>query len=92
MGMVRTEEYRTRAGDKVNKEWLQVDLLGVVEKVEKRAEELVEFLQKGLREKVYTDKDVEVVENSRILLDARSQSEKVGDACAPGQCYVINIK
>ena len=91
MGMVRPEEYRTRAGDKVNKEWLQVDLLGVVVKVEKRAEELVTFLLERLKEKVYTIKDVEVVEKSRILLDVRSQAEKVRERGA-GQVSSLGYK
>ena len=77
MGMVRAEDYRTRAGSKVNSDWLQVNVEGVLEKVEQRGRELISFLVKGLREKVYTNTDVILVENCRKILDVRGQALKV---------------
>ena len=46
----------------------------MVRKVEQRGQELVAFIETGLREKVYTDVDVISVENCRKLLDVRNQA------------------
>ena len=77
LGMVVEEAYRTRAGTRLNLDWLEVDLQEVVNKVLKRATELVTFVEGRLREKVYTNTEVIRVENCRRLLDLQSQTEKV---------------
>ena len=74
MGMVGMEQYRSRAGTKVNRERLKVGVEEVVRKVEQRGQELVAFIERGLREKVYTDVDVISVENCRKFLDVRNQA------------------
>ena len=79
MGMVRAEERLTRRAADVNFQWLNVDIGGVVSKVEERAVNLVDFVGKGLEKKVYTEKEVEEVEHTRILLDLRGQALKVRD-------------
>ena len=56
---------------------MQVDLEEVVNKVEKRSNELVAFIEEGLRDRVYTKADENLVENSRRLLDLRGLALKV---------------
>ena len=77
MGMVREEASRSRAGARLNMEWLDVDMKAVVRKVEARAVALIEFLEPRLREKVYSASDVANIENCRRLLDLKSQVQKV---------------
>ena len=77
MGLVRHEEYRTRVGTGVNMLWLEVEVEGVVKTVVERGKKMVEFVKVGLEEKVYTDSDVELVEQCRILHDIRSQALQV---------------
>ena len=76
LGMVVEEAYRTRACTRLNLDWLEVDLQEVVNKVLKRATELVTFVEGRLREKVYTNTEVIRVENCRRLLDLQSQTKK----------------
>ena len=87
MGMVRAEERMTRRAADISFQWLDVDIDGVVAKVEKRAVDLVSFVGKGLEKKVYTEAEVEEVEHTRKLLDLRSQALKVrelGQVAASG--------
>ena len=88
--MLRSEARLTRREADVNTQWLEVDVDGVVGKVEGRGVDLASFLQKGLREKVYTQADVEEVENTRKLLDLRSQAlrvQELGQLTASGLLY-----
>ena len=77
MGMVSQEERETRAGSQVNASCLKVDLEGVINIVQRRAEALTDFLASGLTDKVYTNEEVIVISNCRRLLDLRSMMTKV---------------
>ena len=77
LGLMRQEEWRTRGGSQVNLQWLDMDVEGVVVKVQQRMEQLVMFLREGLEEKVYTKTEVKYIENCRKLLDLKSHSAKV---------------
>ena len=77
LGMVRQEEYRTRAGSRTNLQWLEVDVEGVVSKVQARMVALVKFLRQGLSEKVYTSSEVIQIEQSRKLLNLKSHKEGI---------------
>ena len=79
LGMVRPEERHTRRGADVNNEWLQVDIGEVVNRVEKRAVELVNFVEEMMKEKVYSKSDIEAVQHTRTLLDIRVIAEKARD-------------
>ena len=77
LGMVRQEEYRTRAGSQTNLQWLEVDVEGVVSKVQARMVTLVKFLRQGLSERVYTSSEVIQIEHSRKLLNLKSHKESI---------------
>ena len=77
IGMMRHEVYRSRAGSSINSRSLKEKLKEVVEKVDKRRNELLEFIEKGLQEKVYSNHDVMEVENCRKILDVKAQAVKV---------------
>jgi hypothetical protein len=79
LGMVREEEWRTRSGTRTNLQWLNVDVQTLVKKVVSRGEDLVDFLDKGLKEKVYDDKEVVYIEHSRKILNIAGHAKKVNE-------------
>ena len=70
------EAYRTRAGTRLNLDWLEVDLQEVVNKVLKRATELVTFVEGRLREKVYTNTEVIRVRTAGDCLTFRARPRR----------------
>ena len=58
-------------------QWLDMNVMGVVQKVGDRANNLVKFLYEGLKEKVYEKEEVTYIENCRRILDLRSHVKKI---------------
>jgi hypothetical protein len=77
MGMAREEGNRTRAGNMFTEEFVRVDRSDVIETVNKRATEVVSFLLVGLKEKVYSNKDVIIINNLRTVLDLKIIMKKI---------------
>ena len=77
IGMVKPAEWRTRAGTQASKEWLDMNVQGVVEKVGERGINLVKFLFEGLKEKVYEKEEITYIENCRRILDIKSHVRKI---------------
>ena len=63
IGMVKPTEWRTRAGQPANKQWLDMNVM-------------VKFLYEGLKEKVYEKEEVTYIENCRRILYLRSHVKK----------------
>ena len=73
LGQLTTDPTRTRAGAAVGSSgWRRTGSQSMVEKVSKRAGEVVTFLVEGLRDKVYRNVDVIMINHSRRLLGVSS--------------------
>ena len=88
LGQLRQDVARTRAGSQVTKEWLGEDRTSVVERVSRRAEDMVTFLLDGLSSKVYSEEQRILVDNTRRLLDLRSSAAKLK---IHGAAHVSNL-
>ncbi len=76
LGHLTTDHTRTRAGAAVGRQWLEEDRQSTVE-VSKRACEVVTFLVEGLRDKVYRNVDVIMINHSRRLLGVSSDMVRI---------------
>ena len=76
VGCLVEDGSKTRAGREVNKAAQLLDLDKVIRTVTKRARGVTTFLMNGLS-KVYTEKDVTLIENMRRLLDLKSLSKTI---------------
>ena len=77
LGQLTTDPTRTRAGAAVGRQWLEEDRQSTVEKVSKSAGEVVTFLVEGLRDKVYRNVDVIMINHSRRLLGVSSDMVRI---------------
>ena len=77
LGQLSTDPTKTRAGAGVAREWLGEDRKSTAEKVYRRAGEVVTFLFDGLKEKVYSDADIVIINHARKLLSISSDMVKI---------------
>ena len=79
MGQLVEDPTRTRAGQEVAAENMLLDREGIIRITNKRAHDVVEFLEGGLSEVVYNAHDKLVISHVRALTDLRSVMIKVSN-------------
>ena len=82
LGQLVPDSTCTREGRRQEARWLEENRESTIEKVLKRADDVVNNLYKGLEEKIYDQAALDMLNHSRRLLNVRSDLEKMKDNSA----------